>query len=297
MEAILEDPAAVIRKQVDKAKAELMAEMKADGVEYEERIERLEEVEHPKPGKEFLYATYNEFVVTHPWAKAASVRPKSIAREMFEKWQSFEDSEKVYGLERSEAVLLRHLSEVFKVLVQTVPPAAKTEEVLEAEAWLSTLLRGVDSSLLDEWEKLRNPEFRPEESETLEPAKKIPITRDREAFRRLVRAKVFDVVKALAQRNWSGAVTLVKCGESEISTKELEEKMELFFDDHGFLRLDPEARNAKHCRIAEIERVWEGEQTLVDSEEWLDWMLNLDVDLKASEEAEEVVLRWKGIGS
>ncbi|MEM1444399.1 MAG: DUF3516 domain-containing protein, partial [Verrucomicrobiota bacterium] len=158
VEAILEDPAAVIRKQVDKAKAELMAEMKADGVEYEERIERLEEVEHPKPGKEFLYATYNEFVVTHPWAKEASVRPKSIAREMFEKWQSFEDYVKVYGLERGEAVLLRHLSEVFKVLVQTVPPAAKTEEVLEAEAWLGSLLRGVDSSLLDEWEKLRNPD-------------------------------------------------------------------------------------------------------------------------------------------
>ncbi|MEM6279316.1 MAG: DUF3516 domain-containing protein, partial [Verrucomicrobiota bacterium] len=292
VEAILEDPAAVIRKQVDKAKTELMAEMKADGVEYDERIERLEEVEHPKPGKEFLYATYNEFVVTHPWAKEASVRPKSIAREMFEKWQSFEDYVKMYGLERSEAILLRHLSEVFKVLVQTVPPAAKTEEVLEAESWLGSLLRGVDSSLLDEWEKLRNPDFRPEEPEPLEPAKRIPITRDREAFRRLVRAKVFDVVKSLAQRNWTAAVGLVNAGKGEIGAKELEEKMGPFFDDHGFLRLDPEARNAKHCRIGEKESVWEVEQTLVDSEEWLDWMLKLEVDLKASEEVEEVVLLW-----
>jgi len=152
VEAILEDPTAVIRKQVDKAKSELMAEMKAEGIEYDERIERLDEVEHPKPGKEFIYATYNEFVLTNPWAKETSVRPKSIAREMFENWQSFEDCVKVYGLERSEAVLLRHLSQVFKVLVQTVPPAAKTEEVLEAESYFESMLRGIDSSLLDEWE-------------------------------------------------------------------------------------------------------------------------------------------------
>ena len=91
--------------------------------------------------KDFIYNTYNEFVLGNPWAKEASVRPKSIAREMYQNWNSFEDYVKVYGLERSEAVLLRHLSEVYKVMVQTVSPAMKTEEVAEAESFFETLLR------------------------------------------------------------------------------------------------------------------------------------------------------------
>ncbi|MBK1827006.1 DUF3516 domain-containing protein [Haloferula rosea] len=158
VEAILEDPTAVVRKQLDKAKGELLAELKADGVEYDERMELLEQVEIPKPGKEFIYATYNEFVIEHPWAREAGVRPKSIAREMVERHESFEDYVKRYGLERSEGVLLRHLSEVWKVLAQTVPPAAKTPEVEEMETFLEKLVRGVDSSLLDEWQKLRELE-------------------------------------------------------------------------------------------------------------------------------------------
>ncbi len=155
IEAILEDPVVILRRQVDKAKTALMAEMKAEGLDYDERIERLDEVTHPQPGKEFIYATYDDFVLRNPWAKEASVRPKSIAREMFENWRSFEDCIKTYGLGRSEAVLLRHLSEVYKVLVQTVPPGLKTMELDEAELFFGTMLRGIDSTLLDEWERMR----------------------------------------------------------------------------------------------------------------------------------------------
>ena len=140
IEAILEDPTAVIRKQVDKIKSALVAQMKDEGVEYDDRMEALDEVEHPKPGKDFIYNTYNEFVLANPWAKEAGVRPKSIVREMFEDWSSFEDYVKNYGLQRSEAVLLRHLSEVYKVLVQSVPPSLKTPEVEEAESYLEGML-------------------------------------------------------------------------------------------------------------------------------------------------------------
>lgn len=155
IEAILEDPTAVLRKQLDKIKSELIAELKADGVDYDDRMDALEEVEHPKPGKEFIYTTYNEFVTKNPWAKEAGVRPKSIAREMVESWQSFENYIKTYGLERSEAILLRHLSEVYKVLAQTVPPTLKNEALLEAESFLRKTVSEVDSSLIDEWEKLK----------------------------------------------------------------------------------------------------------------------------------------------
>ncbi len=155
VEAIVEDPGAVLRKQVDRAKAELVAELKAEGVAYEERMERLMEVEHPKPGKEFIYATYNEFVAKHPWAKEAGVRPKSVAREMAERHESFEDYVKRYGLERSEGVLLRYLSEVWKVVEQTLPPALRNDELDAVAEFLEREVRGTDSSLLDEWRRLR----------------------------------------------------------------------------------------------------------------------------------------------
>lgn len=158
VEAIVEDPVVVLRNQVDQLKTALMAQLKEEGMEYEDRLEALEEVEHPKPGKEFIYATYNEFVLANPWAKEAGVRPKSIVREMVENWLSFEDYVKNYGLERAEAVLLRHLSEVYKVLVQTVPPMMKTPEILEVEVYLKAMLEQVDSSLIDEWETLRAAE-------------------------------------------------------------------------------------------------------------------------------------------
>jgi superfamily II RNA helicase len=156
-EAIVEDPSQIIRRQIDKEKDRLMAEMKADGVEFDARMEALENVEHPKPGKEFIYTTYNEFVLKNPWAKEASVRPKSIAREMFEFQRSFEDYIKTYALEKSEAILLRHLSEVYKILAQTVPPNHKTPELESAELYFEEMLRNVDSSIIDEWEKLRVP--------------------------------------------------------------------------------------------------------------------------------------------
>lgn len=298
VEAILEDPIAVIRKQGDKIKSELMAEMKAEGVEYDERIERLDEVEHPKPGKEFIYATYNQFVLTHPWAKEVSVRPKCIAREMFENWQSFEDYIKAYGLERSEAVLLRHLSEVFKLLVQTVPPAAKTEQVLEAESYFESMLHGIDSSLLDEWERLRDPNYSPAVSEPKSPAKKIPITRNREAFQRLLRAKIFDAVKALSRREWEEALSIIGKAAETMTSTELGNLMSAYFQDHGLIRLDPEARNKKHCRIQEGSNssLWKAEQILVDQEELNDWSIRFEVDLRASDEQDEVVLRWNTIG-
>ncbi|MDB4282299.1 DUF3516 domain-containing protein, partial [Akkermansiaceae bacterium] len=208
IEAILEDPTAVIRKQVDKLKGELVAQMKADGMEYDDRMEALDEVEHPKPGKDFIYDTYNTFVLLNPWAKEAGVRPKSIVREMFEAWLSFEDYVKIYGLERSEAVLLRHLSEVYKVLVQTVPPALKTEEVEEAESFLEGMLRNVDSSLIDEWEKLRNPDAEPTEKEEV-PQKAVPFTRKKREFERALRRTVFDFVKMLSREDYESALALV----------------------------------------------------------------------------------------
>lgn len=297
IEAILEDPASILRKQVDKAKTALMAEMKSEGVEYEERIERLDEVEHPMPGREFIYATYNDFVLRNPWAKEASVRPKSIAREMFEQWQSFEDYVKSYGLERSEAVLLRHLSEVYKVLVQTVPPALRCDGLDEAETYLGTMLRGIDSSLLEEWEKLRQPGEAATEREIITSSGPRALSSHEASFTRLVRSSIFDVLKLLSQGQLDSVIESLRVVDgAETWTKAgLQEAWTSYREGHGVLRFDPEARNAKHTHLRKQSgtggaRRWTVEQVLVDGDEANDWSAVFVVDLDASDAAGQPVL-------
>ena len=284
IEAILEDPTVVIRKQVDKIKTALVAQMKADGVDYDDRLEALEEVEHPKPGKDFIYQTYNDFVLINPWAKEAGVRPKSIVREMFEEWSSFEDYIKNYGLERSEAVLLRHLSEVYKVLVQTVPPSLKTEEVEDAKSFLEEIVRGVDSSLIDEWERLRDHEKVFEKA----PAKEVPYTRRKAEFVRATRRAVFNFVKEIARENYEAAADLA--GSKAF---ELREMMKGYSEEHGIIRMDPEARSSEYLRI-EGDRL---EQVLVDEEGLNDWSVVFDLDRAQSDLENRVVLCLRELGA
>lgn len=297
IEAILEDPTAVIRRQVDKLKAALMAEMKAQGVEYDERIERLDEVEHPKPGMDFIYDTYNEFVLTNPWAKEASVRPKSIAREMFESWLSFEEYVVKYGLERSEAVLLRHLSEVYKVLTQTVPPTMMTEGLAEAETFFSTMLRGIDSSLLDEWEKLKSPGSEVVETEP-EPQKMVPISRRKEAFERLVRNRIFEAVSAFVRGNLESISDPFVLDPVAWTPLRLTQLRDEFLETHGGIRFDPEARNRDHFHREELSgsRRWKIEQMMIDYEGLNDWSLVAEVDLDHCDREDSVIIEVKGIG-
>lgn len=155
-EAIVESPDLIIRKQTDRARQALFLELKAEGVEFEERQERLEAVEHPKPLRDFIYQTFNEWSDKHPWVGTENIRPKSIVREIFEKGLSFSDYIREYDLQRGEGVLLRTINDVYKVLVKTVPVSFKNEDLLEIETDLALMIRSVDSSLLDEWTRLKS---------------------------------------------------------------------------------------------------------------------------------------------
>lgn len=161
-EAILEDPDVILRRQLDKIKGDKVAEMKAAGIEYEARMDELEKLEYPKPEREFIYTTFNQFAADHPWVGTENIRPKSIAREMFERYSSFGDYVKRYGLMRAEGVLLRHLTNVYRVLVHTIPTSFRNEPVDDLVVYLENLLRVTDSSLIDEWKTLKDPDFRPE---------------------------------------------------------------------------------------------------------------------------------------
>jgi hypothetical protein len=294
-EAIVEDPDQILRRQVDKAKTEKLAEMKAADIPYEERMEKLQEVEHPKPLREFLYETFNAWAALHPWIGQENVRPKSIAREMYERYLSFGDYVREYGLERSEGLLLRHLSQVWKVLGQTVPEAAKTEAVIEMETYFRELIRGIDSSLIEEWEKMRNPDFVAVDAAD-KPARPsaFDITRDAAAFRRLVRTTVLGFLQDIAARDWEAAAARVG---TPVEARKLETAFGAYFDARGRLRLDPEGRSAKHTHWDESDaKEWRIAQVLVDPEEQNDWEAVFTVSLEASRIESRAALRFDGVG-
>ena len=161
IEAIQESPGVIMAAQMEQAKSALMAEMKAAGVEYEERMERLSQVEPPKPNKDWMYGNFNEFRAKHPWVGGDTVRPKSIVRDLWERVMTFTEYVNHYGLKRSEGVLLRYLSDVYKGLRQNVRPRTLTDEIGDLVEWLGAVVRQVDSSLIDEWERLLDPTDEP----------------------------------------------------------------------------------------------------------------------------------------
>ena len=156
-ETIVENPDAILRIQQNKARNARLDELKAQGMEFNQRMEEIEKVEYPKPLRDFIYDTFNAFAEEHPWVDV-NIEPKSIVREMFENFSTFSGYVKQYGLQRMEAILLRHINGVYKVLTQTVPDGYKNEELLDMQDYLGDMIRRTDSSLLEEWEKMAHPE-------------------------------------------------------------------------------------------------------------------------------------------
>lgn len=287
-ESILENPEVILRRQLDSVKNEAMLAMKAEGVPFEERIARLEELEYPKPCRDFIYNTFNDFSAMHPWVGQENIRPKSIAREMYENFRSFADYINDYDLHRAEGVLLRHLSSVHKVLAQTVPDKFKTEPVMEMEAWLAGVLRGTDSSLLDEWERMRDPNWKP--GEDVEPAVAAApdITRNKREFTALIRTEIFRFLRFLVAGQTQAALAATLATDpSSMTAEAVGTQMEAYALDHERIRLDNEARNGRHTYVesAADGKSWHVCQVLVDPEELNDWQIQFTVDLpKAREE-------------
>jgi superfamily II RNA helicase len=308
VESILEDPDFVLRKQLDRVKDRKMAEMKAEGVEYQDRMDELEKCEHPKPCREFVYSTFNEFAAKHPWVGQENIRPKSIVREMFEQFRSFGDYIKDYELQRAEGVLLRHINNTFKVLTKTVPDAAKNDALREMEEYLRVMIRQTDSSLLEEWERMRDPNHvsRAEEKEVRPPGAEEAardVTRDVQAFTAAIRTRVFNFLRAVVNDDLEAALGQLSFPDQPDGTSwtaaELARQFDAYFAGHEYLRLDPEARNARHTYVvpAEDKKSWKVEQVLVDGEGHNDWLAEFAVDLPASRAAEEPVVRLVGVRS
>jgi superfamily II RNA helicase len=300
VESILENPTIILMKQLDKLRTEKMAELKAEGVEYEKRLEELDRLEYPKPNSEFIYQNFNEFSISHPWVKQENIRPKSIARDMYETFQSFSEYIKSYGLQRFEGVLLRYLSEVYKTLVQTVPEYAKIDETDEMITYLGSMLRAVDASLLDEWERMRNPDYILNQAKNAtEPEPEVllhDITRDRRSFFILIRNAVFTFVRALSQHDYATLVDLIEPNDPPWEASSLEQASQAFWEDHSVLLTSPQARAPKLTRISErTESLWVIEQVLCDGEEDNDWVLEFQLEPEQCRAKQAVLLQFIGI--
>jgi hypothetical protein len=304
VESILENPEVVLRRQLDKIKGRAIAQMKADGLDYEQRMEEMEKLEYPKPLRDFVYQTFNAFADRHPWVGEENIRPKSIAREMFENFRSFAEYVLDYELQRAEGLLLRHLSSVYKVLRQTVPDAVKSDEVVEMELYLRTLLRNVDSSLADEWERMRDPSYMARDAapsavdlRPSRPEEPADVTRDAKAFTAAIRTRIFTFLRAWAIDDQEAAVAALDREEDGAgepwSGDRLRTARELYHAGHGRLRFDPEARNVRHTYVTPdaAETTWRVQQMLVDPEMVNDWVAEFEVDLAASREAAQPVIR------
>ena len=302
VESILENPQAILRRQLTRLKDQAVAEMKAAGLDYDQRMTELEKIEYPKPLADFVYETFNAFAARHPWVGEENIRPKSIVREMFEGFRSFSDYVQEYGLERVEGLLLRHLSSVYKVLRQTVPDGLKTDTVVEMELYLHDLVRGVDSSLLEEWERMRDPHYHAPstgESERRPPGADAPldVTGDAKAFTAAIRTRVFALLRAWSIGHDEAALEVIDSdadGSGEPWTPErLGRARDAFRVEHKDLRLDPEARNLRHTRAhpSDDGKTWRVEQMLVDVEGINDWVAEFEVDVDASREAAVPVMK------
>jgi superfamily II RNA helicase len=307
VESIVEDPAIILRKQLDRVKDQKMAEMKMEGIEYDQRMEELEKLEHPKPNREFVYSTFNAFADRHPWVGQENIRPKSIAREMFETFRSFSDYIRDYELQRAEGVLLRHLNSVYKVLAQTVPDAAKNDQVREMELYLGTMIRQVDSSLLDEWEKMRDPNYQRMEAKEVRPpgaeAAEKDVTRDTKAFTSAIRQRIFTFLRGLVNEDFESAIdglnSPIDPDGQPWTVARLQQGLAEYYVEHRQICLDPEARNLRHTYIvpSEDKKTWRVQQMLVDPEGHNDWVAEFAVDLTASRQADEPVIGLRRVAA
>lgn len=287
IEATLEDPRQILAAQLNRARGEAVAQMKADGIEYDERIELLDEVTYPKPLAELLEHAFEVYLRSNPWAADGKLSPKSIAREMWEGAFTFREYVSVYGLMRAEGAVLRYLSDAFKALRSGVPAAARTEELTDIVEWLGELVRQVDSSLLDEWEQLTSPD-QPLDAPVAVPARPRPLTGNERAFTAMVRNALFRRVELFARERWDELAALD--GRSGLSAERWREIGDEYFTDHDDVGTGADARGPALLIFDRQPDVWRVRQILDDPAGDHDWGFDVEVDLEASDEEGAAVL-------
>lgn len=285
IESTLDDPRPILSQQQFRARGEAVAAMKREGIDYDERMELLEEITWPKPLDELLAQAYEVFASSQPWIRDFELSPKSVVRDMYERACSFGEYVSLYQLARSEGLVLRYLSDAFRAIRQTVPVDAQTPDLLDLIAWLGEVVRQVDSSLVDEWEQLINPADDP--TAPVVPPAPPSILTNRRAFGVLVRNEMFRRVQLAALQRDDELVELDPDVDWPAS-------LDAYFDEHDAIGTGGAARSSALVVIDESsasDGVWRVEQIIDDPAGDHDWRIRAEVDLAASEEEGTAIVR------
>ncbi|MBF6073609.1 DUF3516 domain-containing protein [Nocardia beijingensis] len=283
IESTLEDPRQLLMAQQHKARGEAIAEMKADGIDYDERMELLEEVTWPKPLAELIEPAYETYRAGHPWVSEFAPAPKSVVRDMIERAMTFAELISFYELARSEGVVLRYLADAYRALRRTVPESARTEELDDITEWLGELVRQVDSSLLDEWEQLTNPGAQTDADQIAFGAETVrPISANERAFRVMVRNAMFRRVELAALRRWD---ELAGLGPGPDWAEALAD----YYAEYERIGTGPDARGPQLFQVERRPGFWHVRQVLDDPAGDHGWSIDAVVDLAESDAAGEVV--------
>jgi len=296
IESTLDNPRPVLSAQLFKARGEAVAEMKAEGLDYETRTELLEEVSYPQPLADLLESAYQIYRQGHPWVADYELAPKSVARDMFERAMTFTEYIAWCGLARSEGLLLRYLADAYKALRQTVPDEAKTDELTDIIEWLGEMVRQVDSSLLDEWERLANPD----EAEAITAGqldeRPPAVTGNLRAFRVLIRNALFRRVELAALQRWDDLGELDD--EAGWNADAWADALAPYFAGHDEIGTGADARGPAMLIIDDSDKdVWRVRQIFDDPAGDHDWGFSAEVDLAGSDDAGEAVVWVTAVGA
>jgi len=295
IEATLDDPRAVLVAQEKRARAEAVAALKAEGYDYDERMALLDDVTYPKPLAEAIEGAFAVYKRTNPWVLDHVPSPKSVVRDMVERAATFAEYVSQYGLERAEGVLLRYLADAYRALRQTVPPDRRDEELEDLLEWLGAVVRGVDASLLDEWETLGGPGA--DRTEAAPPR----LTGSTRALRVMVRNALFRRVQLAAREDWAGLGALgdVDADGAPWTADRWRDALDPYFDEHDEIGTGPDARGPALLIVQQDvpgPGHWTVRQLLDDPAGDHDWRIDALVDLAASDEAGEAVFAVTAAG-
>ena len=302
VESVLEAPRQILAQQQYIARGIAVAEMKADGIEYDERMALLDEVTWPMPLRELLEATYAIYRERHPWLPEDALSPKSVVREMYEQGMGFTDFVARYQLARSEGLVLRYLTDAYRTLRQTIPDQHRTPELEELIEWLGETVRQTDSSLLDEWESLNDPDalhrHAVELAEHRPPTNPRPISKQERAFTVMIRNAMFRRVQLVAHDDLDGLMAIERAaadrtdppGEVVMTRSAWDAAIEEYFAEHQDVLLDGDARGPELIRVERTGRTWPVVQTVADPAGHHDWIIEALIDVDASDELGELVL-------
>ena len=287
VEATLEDPKQVLRAQERRARDEAMAAMKAEGVDFEERVERVRDVTYPKPLEEQIDTAYQAYCEKVPWARDFEPAPKSVLRDMLETGCDFKSYIQSYKIERCEGILLRYLAEAFRALDRTVPADKKTPQLDDVVAWLGLIVRSVDSSLVDEWAAAGQP------IDAAPPKPADEVVADRRGLTVLVRNALFHRVRLAARDRADELGALDE--DWGFGTLRWKRVLDAFYEAHDELLTDADARSAAYLSIDEADEktdhVWHVHQVFADADGDHDFGIMADVDLNATQDGDGVVFK------